>query len=107
MSLHLRHCRESRPSFESGHLGAIILEAENTESLSHNYFGGKAHREMLVKSWLTSSVEYREPFSSPDDMGCTEVSSSGSNEIDDPLYLRRFLRESLEFPKGSQATCSG
>ena len=90
MSLHLKHCRETRPSFESGHLGSIILEAENTESLSHSYFGGKAPIEVLVESWLTSSVEDRESFSSPDDMGCTEVSSSCSNEIDDPLYLRRF-----------------
>ena len=32
------HCRETRPSSESGHLGSIQLEAENTESLSHNYF---------------------------------------------------------------------
>ena len=32
------HCRESQPSFESGHLGYIPLEAENTESLSHTYF---------------------------------------------------------------------
>ena len=40
--------------------------------------------------WLNPSVEDRESFSSPDDMGSTEVSSSCSNEIDDPLYLRRF-----------------
>ena len=32
----------------------------------------------------------KESFSSPDDMGCTEVSSSCSNEIDDPVYLRGF-----------------
>ena len=43
-----------------------------------------------MESWLTSSVEDRESFSSPDDMGCTEVSSSCSNETDDPLYLRGF-----------------
>ena len=49
----------------------------------------KAPLEVLVESWLTSSVEVRESFSSPDDMGCTDVSSSCSNEIDDPLYLRR------------------
>ena len=45
--------------------------------------------EVLVKSWLTSSVEDRESFSSRDDMECTEHSSSCSTEIDDPLYLRR------------------
>ena len=49
--------------------GSIILEAENTESLSHTYFWGKAPLEVLVESWLTSSVEDRESFSYPDDMG--------------------------------------
>ena len=88
--LHLRHCRESQPSFESGHLGSIILEAENTESLSHTYFWGQAPLELLLESWLTSSGEDRESFSSPEDMQCTEVCSSCSNEIDDPLYLRQF-----------------
>ena len=44
--------------------GSIPLEAENTESLSHTYFSGKAPLEMLVESWLTSSVEDRESFSS-------------------------------------------
>ena len=70
--------------------GSIPLEAENTEYVSHTYFLGKTHLEVLVESWLTSSVEDLETFSSPDDMGCMEVSSSCSNEIDDPLYLRRF-----------------
>ena len=70
--------------------GSIILEAENTESLSHTFFSGKAPLEVLVESWLNYSVEDRDSFSSPDDMGCTEVSSRCSNEIDDPLYLRRF-----------------
>ena len=42
-----------------------------------------------MESWLTSSVEDRESFSSQDDMGCKEHSSSFSTEIDDPLYLRR------------------
>ena len=36
MSLRLSHCRESQPSIS----GSIPLEAENTESLSHNYFWG-------------------------------------------------------------------
>ena len=70
--------------------GSIPLEAENTESVSHTYFLGKAHLKVLVETWLTSSVEDRESFSSPDDMVCTEVSSRCFNEIDDPLYLRRF-----------------
>ena len=34
-----------------------------------------------------SSVEDWESFSSRDDMGCTEHSSTCSTEIDDPLYL--------------------
>ena len=70
--------------------GSIIVEAENTESLSHTYFYRKAPLEVLVESWLTSAVEDRKPFSSADDMGCTEFSLNCSNEIDDPLYLRRF-----------------
>ena len=70
--------------------GSIPLEAENTELLSHTYFGGKAPLEVLVASWLNSSVKDRESLSSLNDMGWTEVSSSCSNEIDDPLYLRRF-----------------
>ena len=69
--------------------GSIPLEAENTESLSHTYFCGKAPLELLVESWITSSVEDRESFSSRDDIECTEHSSSCSTEIDDPLYLRR------------------
>ena len=43
-----------------------------------------------MKSWLTSSVEDWESFSSRDDMGYTEYSSTYSTEIDDPLYVRRF-----------------
>ena len=72
-----------------GILGSIPLEAENTESLSHTYFCGTALLEVLVKSWLTSSIEDRESFSSQDDMGCREHSSSSSTKFDDPLYLRR------------------
>ena len=69
--------------------GSIPLEAENTESLSHTYGLGKAPLEVLVESWLTSSVEDRESFSSRDDMLCMELASSCSTEIDAPLYLRR------------------
>ena len=89
MSLHLSHCRETRPSLSQGISGSIPLEAENTESLSHTYFGGKAPLEVLVESWLNTSVEDRESFSSRDDMGCTEHSSSCSIEIDDSLCLRQ------------------
>ena len=89
MSLHLSHCRETGLLLSQGISGSIPLEAENTESLSHTYFVGKAPLEVLVECWLTSSVEDRESFSSRDDMLCTEHSSSCSTEIDDPLYLRR------------------
>ena len=88
--LHLRHCRESQPSFCEDISGSIILEAENTELLSLTYFSVKAPLEVLVESWITSSVEDRVSFSSTDDRVCTEISSSCSTEIDDPLYLRRF-----------------
>ena len=57
MSLHLSHCRETPPSLSQDISGSIPLEAENTESLSHIYFWGKAPLEVLVKSCLTSSVE--------------------------------------------------
>ena len=36
--LHLRHCRESQPSFCEDISGPIILDAENTESHSCTYF---------------------------------------------------------------------
>ena len=42
-----------------------------------------------MESWLTSSVEDRESFSSRDDMGYTELSSICCTEINDPLYLSR------------------
>ena len=54
--------------------GSILIEVENRESLSYTNFRGKAALEVLVESWLNSSVEDRESFSSPDDMGFTEVS---------------------------------
>ena len=42
-----------------------------------------------MESWLTSSVEDMESFSSRDDMRFMEHFSSSSTEIVDPLYLRR------------------
>ena len=59
-SLHLRHYREIRPSFESGLLGSNALEAEITGSLSHTYCGVNTLLEVLVESWLMSSVKDRE-----------------------------------------------
>ena len=48
-----------------------------------------------MKSWLNSSVEDWESFSSRDVMGCTEHSSTCSTEIDDPLYMRRLSQGDL------------
>ena len=60
MSLHLRTAGKAGLLFSQGISGSIPLEAEYTESLSHTYFWGKALLEVLVESWLTSSVEDRE-----------------------------------------------
>ena len=59
-SLNLRHCREIRPSFESGLLRYIPVETESTDSLSPTYCWGKTPLEVLVENWLTSSVRGRE-----------------------------------------------
>ena len=106
MSLHLSHCRETRPFLSQDISGSIPLEAENTESLSHTYFRGKSPLEVLGNSWLTSSVEDRESFSSRDDMGCMEHSSSSLLKLMNLYTCDGCPRESLEVPKGSQATCS-
>ena len=53
-----------------------------------------------MERWLTSSVKDKESFSSRDDMGCMELSSSCSTEIDDPLYLRRLSQGNSQVPKG-------
>ena len=56
----LSHCREIRPSFESGFSRYIPLETQSTESLSPTYSLGKTPLEVLVENWLTSSVKDRE-----------------------------------------------
>ena len=58
----LSHCREIRPSFESGLSRYIPLETENTGSLSPTYCRGKTQLEVLVESWLKSSIEDRESY---------------------------------------------
>ena len=58
-----------------------------------------------MESWYKSSVEGRELALISRKFGFMELSSSCCAEIGDPLDLRQGLRESLEFPKGSQATC--
>ena len=59
-SLNLSHCREIRPSFESGLSQYIPFDTESTESLSATYCWGKTPLEMFVENWLTSSVKDRE-----------------------------------------------
>ena len=58
--LNLSHCRKISPSFKSGPPGSIPLETKNTGSLSHPYCWGKTPPEVLLESWLTSSVKDRE-----------------------------------------------
>ena len=59
-SLNLSHCREICPSFESSLSRYIPLETEITESLSPTYCWGKTPHEVLVESWLKSSIKDRE-----------------------------------------------
>ena len=56
MSLHLCTAGKAGLVLSQGISGSIPLEAENTESLSHAYVRGKAPLEVLVESWLTSSI---------------------------------------------------
>ena len=46
--------------FESGFSRSIPLETGNTASLSHTYCCGKTPLEVLVESWLKSSIKDRE-----------------------------------------------
>ena len=59
-----------------------------------------------MESWLTSSVEDRESFSSRDDMECTDIPQAALLKLMILSTGDRCLKESLEVPKGSQATCS-
>ena len=59
MSMHEASAGKFGLLSNQGISGSIPLDPENTESPSHNYFSGKAPLEVLVKSWLTSSVEDR------------------------------------------------
>ena len=59
-SLNLSHCREILHSFESGLSQYIPVETESTESLSPTYCWGKLPLEVLVESWLKSSIKDRE-----------------------------------------------
>ena len=84
---------QGKPAFfESGHLGVHYTSGRKHRVDLTYLFLREGSSSGAVESWFTSSVEDRESFSSPDDMGCTEVSSSSSNETDDPLYLRRISK---------------
>ena len=90
MSLHLSHCRESRPCFESGYLGVHYTWGRKHRVALTYLFLREGSSWVACGSWLTFSVEDTVSFSSPDDMWCTEISSNCSSEINDPLYLRPF-----------------
>ena len=89
MSLNLRHCREIWASFESGHHG-VRSNWGRKQRVPLTYLllrEGSPWGGCVKLAYLLSSR--KESCSSQDDMGCTELSSSCCNEIDDPLYLRR------------------
>ena len=84
---------------------SIPLEAANSET-SHIHI---AERRLLLRClWKVGIPLDSKPgnhLSSRDDFWYTELSLSCSAELLVPLYLEGVLRESLELPKGSQATC--
>ena len=59
-NLNLSHCREIRPSFESGLWWYIQLETESKVSHTPTYCWGKTPLVVLVESWLKSSIKDRE-----------------------------------------------
>ena len=59
----------------------------------------------LWKVGITLQLKPGNQLSSQDNLGYTELSSSCCAETGVPLYLRRVSQESLELPKGSQASC--
>ena len=103
MSLHLSLCREIRPSFQSGHPGI------------HSTWGSKLRVPLTYlllregSSWgACGKLAYhfigrQESFSSWDDMGCTELSSSGYTEIDEIDEIERGISiNHWSFLKGVQ-----
>ena len=68
-----------------------------------------AERRLLLrclwKAGIPLELKTGNQLSSRDDLGYRELSSSFCAEIGVPLDFGLFLRESLELPKGSQATC--
>ena len=60
MSMHKASAGKFGLLSNHGISGSILLEAQNTGSLSHTYSSGKTPLDVLVETWLTSSVENRE-----------------------------------------------
>ena len=89
MSRHSSHCREIRPSFESGHSGVHSLEA-TTQSPSHIPIAeGCLFLRYFWKVGLPLQSKQGNQLSSRVDMGGTELSSNCCAEIHVPLDLRR------------------
>ena len=88
MSLHLSHCMEIQPSFESGHLSVFSTGGGNLGSLSHTYCWRKHLLRCLCKVCLLLQSKTGNQLSSQDDMGCTELSSSCCAEIGVGLDLK-------------------
>ena len=106
MSLHLNHCREIWPSFESGHLGV------------HSTWGRK-HRVPLTcllmregsSWWACGKLVYlfnrRWNHSHPETIwGARNFTQVALLKLIIHYTWDGCLRESLEFSKGRQATCS-
>ena len=89
-SLHSIHCREIRPSFESGHLDVhSTSDSRLRVSLSIPFSEGRLLLRCLWKVGLPLQSKPGNQLSSQDDMGFTELSSSCCTETGVPLDLRR------------------
>ena len=88
-SLNLSHCREVRPSFESGSL-RVHSTWDKTQGPSHIPIAeGKLHLRCWWKVGSNLQSKTGNQLSSWDDMGCMEVSSSCCTDINIHIDLRR------------------
>ena len=88
-SLNLSHCRDIRPSFESGLSRFIPLETENTVSLSPTIAEGKLHLRCLWKTGSPLQSRTGNQLSSWDNMWCIELPASCCTEMNIHIDLRR------------------
>ena len=80
---------------------------EKTQGPSHIPIAeGKLHLRCWWKVGSNLQSKTVNQLSSWDDMGCMELSSSCSTDINIHIDLSRELRESLSIPQVSQATCT-